>query len=571
MAGGANAAWCRLDPAQNAAANWWKTSILYQIYPRSFQDSNGDGMGDFPGMTSRLGYLRDLGVDAVWITACFDSPNADNGYDVRDYRRIQSAFGTMDDFEKFMAEAKRHDIRVILDMVFNHSSDEHEWFKQSRSSRNNPYRDFYFWRDPVNGGPPNNWPSFFGGSGWEYDKPTGQYYLHHYSIKQPDLNWENSKVRKELCAVLNFWADKGVAGFRFDCIGEISKPLPFRDMTPAELREDGNSLRTSGPRLDEYLKEMRASASGQPDLFFVGEGWGMSRQEIVRATDDRNKELNSAFRFDFQLLDITDGWRKVPWNLQKLKEFNHENQFQDDHHVWPIVFLEDHDFARSVSRFGSDRPEFQDRSAKLLVTMLLSLRGTPLIYQGEEIGMSNFPFTDVSQYDDIGVHNLWKDLVESGKVSAAEYLSNNALTSRDNNRTPMQWDASPHAGFTKAKKPWLAVNPNYTKVNVQAESGEPESVLAFYRKMIRLRKSKSTLIFGSYRDISEEHSGVYAYVRDDASGQAVVVLNFSNEPAGFRLPPDIVLKRKIISNVPGGETALTGTIPLLPWQSAIFE
>jgi len=470
-----------------------------------------------------------------------------------------------------MAEAKRQNIRVILDMVFNHSSDEHEWFRQSRSSRDSPYRDFYFWRDPVNGGPPNNWPSFFGGSGWEYDKTTGQYYLHHYSIKQPDLNWENPKVRKELYKILNFWADKGVSGFRFDCIGEISKPLPFRDMTPAELKEDGNSLRTSGPRLDEYLKEMRASTSGYPDLYFVGEGWGISRQEIVRATDDRNKELNSAFRFDFQLLDITDGWRKVPWSLEKLKEFNQENQFQDDPHVWPVVFLEDHDFARSVSRFGSDRPEFKNRSAKLLATMLLSLRGTPLIYQGEEIGMSNFPFTDVSQYDDIGVHNLWKDLVVTGKVSAADYLSNNAQTSRDNNRTPMQWDASPNAGFTKATKAWLAVNPNYTKLNVQAESGEPDSVLAFYRKMIQLRKAKSVLMFGSYRDISAEHSRVYSYVRTDASGHAVVVLNFSNEAAVFRLPPDIVLKRRIISNVAGTKVALTGPIPLLPWQSIIFE
>jgi oligo-1,6-glucosidase len=571
MAGGANAAWGGLNPAQNTAESWWKTGILYQIYPRSFQDSNGDGIGDFPGMTSRLGYLHDLGIDGVWVTACFDSPNADNGYDVRDYRRIHPDFGTMDDFEQFMAEAKSQNIRVILDMVFNHSSDEHEWFKQSRSSRDNPYRDFYFWRDPVNGGPPNNWPSFFGGSGWEYDKPTGQYYLHHYSIKQPDLNWENPKVRKELYAVLNFWADKGVAGFRFDCIGEISKPLPFRDMTPAELKEDGNSLRTSGPRLDKYLKEMRASTSNHPDLFFVGEGWGMSRQEIVRATDDRNKELNSAFRFDFQLLDITDGWRKVPWSLQKLKEFNQENQFQDDLHVWPIVFLEDHDFARSVSRFGSDRLEFQNRSAKLLATMLLSLRGTPLIYQGEEIGMSNFPFTDVSQYDDIGVHNLWKDLVETGKVSAADYLSNNALTSRDNNRTPMQWDGSPQAGFTKAKKPWLAVNPNYTKVNVQAENREHDSVLAFYRKMVQLRKSKSVLVFGSYREISGEHPSVYSYVRADASGQAIVLLNFSNEAAVFRLPSEIVLKRRIISNVAGAKVALTGTIPLLPWQSMIFE
>ena len=559
-------------PARNeSAAPWWKTGILYQIYPRSFQDSNGDGIGDFKGMISRLGYLKDLGVSAVWINACFDSPNADNGYDVRDYRRIHADFGTMDDFEHFMAAARKLNIRVIFDMVFNHSSDEHEWFKQSRSSRTNPYRDFYFWRDPLNGGPPNNWPSFFGGSGWEYDETTAQYYLHHYSKKQPDLNWENAKVRRELYSVLNFWAGKGVSGFRFDCIGEISKPLPFRNMTPDELKDDGNALRTSGPRLDEYLKEMRAATHAYPELYFVGEGWGMPRQEIIRATDDRNKELNSAFRFDFQLHDIAEGWRKVPWSLQKLREFNAENSFQDNVHVWPFVFLEDHDFARSVSRFGSDRPEFQSRSAKLLATLLFSLRGTPLIYQGEELGMTNFPFTDVSQYDDIGVHNLWRDLVESGQVPAAEYLRDNASTSRDNSRTPMQWDASRNAGFTRADKPWLAVNPNYTEINVQGESREQGSVLSFYRDMIRLRQSSEVLVFGSYRDISGKDPHVYSYVRADSFKQLVVVLNFSNEAVEFHLPSDIVLKRRIISNVPGDQSVSTSPIHILPWQSAIFE
>lgn len=550
---------------------WWKDGILYQIYPRSFQDSSGDGIGDFPGMTSRLGYLEDLGVDGVWITACFDSPNADNGYDVRDYRRIHPDFGTMEDFEHFMAEAKRRHIRVILDMVFNHSSDEHEWFRQSRSSRTNPFRDYYFWRDPVNGKPPNNWPSFFSGSAWEFDKTTGQYYLHHYSTKQPDLNWDNPRVRQELYAVMNFWADKGVSGFRFDCIGEISKPRPLRDMTPAELKDDGMLLRTSGPRLDEYLKEMRAATSGHPDLYFVGEGWGMSRESVVRATDDRNRELDSAFRFEFQLQDITDGWRSVPWSLANLREFNRDNAFADDAHVWPIVFLEDHDFARSVSRFGSKRPEFRDRSAKLLATMLLSLRGTPLIYEGEEIGMTNYPFTEVSQYDDIGVRNLWKDLVETGKVPAAEYLANNALTSRDNSRTPMQWNGSRNAGFSKAAKTWLAVNPNYPAINVQAESGDRNSVLSYYREMIRLRKARGVLVRGSYRDLSGGHPRVYAYERAQGGRQAVVVLNFCDERVDFRLPADVALKGTLISNLADGAPPSGSTMALEPWQAGIYE
>jgi oligo-1,6-glucosidase len=374
-----------------------------------------------------------------------------------------------------------------------------------------------------------------------------------------------------LYAVLNFWADKGVSGFRFDCVGEISKPLPFRDMTPEELKDDGNALRTSGARLDEYLKEMRAATGGHPDLYFVGEGWGMSRAEIVRATDDRDHELSSAFRFDFQLLDTAEGWRKAPWSLPKLKEFNQENSFADNLHVWPIVFLEDHDFARSVSRFGSDQSEFQDRSAKLLAMMLLSLRGTPLIYQGQEIGMSNFPFTDVSQYDDIGVHNLWKELVESGKVPASEYLANNAMTSRDNSRTPMQWDASHDAGFTKSMKPWLAVNPNYSKINVQAESGDKDSVLAFYREMVQLRKSKRALIFGSCRDVSGKHPRLYSYVRTDGPERLLVVLNFSNEPVGFQLPTGIVVRRKLISNVADTPSPSAAGIEMPPWGAAMFE
>jgi oligo-1,6-glucosidase len=559
-----------LSPAVSAEP-WWKAGVLYQIYPRSFQDSNGDGLGDFPGMTSRLHHLRSLGVDAVWITACFDSPNADNGYDVRDYRLISPVFGTMHDFDRFMAEAKKQDIRVILDMVFNHSSDEHVWFKQSRSSRNNPYRDYYFWRDPVNGGPPTNWPSAFGGSAWEFDKTTGQYYLHHYAIKQPDLNWENPKVRQELYAVLNFWAAKGVTGFRFDCAGEISKPLPFRDMTPAELNDNVIDYRTTGARLDEYFKEMRSATSAYPDLYFLGEGWGMPRERIVRAIDDRNKELSSAFRFDFMLQNIQDGWRNLPWSLQRLKDFNRENQFDDDPHVWPIVFIEDHDFSRSVSRFGSTRPEFRERSAKLLATMLLSLRGTPLIYQGEEIGMSNFPFTSVSQYDDIGVYNLYKDLVETGKVSQAEYLANNAITSRDNSRTPMQWDTSPQAGFTASKKPWLAVNPNYPYTNVASEAKKQDSVLSFYQNMIRIRKSNPSLIFGSYHDISGDHPNLYAYERSGNSGTLVVVLNFSDDPTEFPLPAPLKAKRVIVNNVPQSHPTLSSPISLLPWQSLVIE
>jgi oligo-1,6-glucosidase len=553
------------------AIPWWKTAIIYQIYPRSFQDSNGDGIGDFPGMTARLAHLSNIGVDAVFINACFDSPNIDNGYDVRDYRRIHPDFGTMADFQAFVAEARSRKIRIILDMVFNHSSDEHEWFKQSRSSRDNPYRDFYFWRDPVNGGPPTNWPCAYGGSSWTFDETTGQYYLHHYAIKQPDLNWENPRVREELFAILNFWADHGADGFRFDCVGELSKPLPFRDMTPAELDDSVIDYRTSGARLYEYLKDMRAATHAHPNLYFLGEGWGMTRDRVEQAIDDRNAELDSAFRFDFMLSDIKDTWRRLPWSLDTLKAFNADNQFADNPHCWPIVFFEDHDFSRSINRFGSANPAFQVRTAKLLATMLLTLRGTPLIYQGEEIGMTNYPFTSVDQYDDIGVRNLWQDLVVTGKVPAAEYLANVGFVDRDNSRTPMQWDNAPQAGFTTSPKPWLPVNPNYPTVNVAAQIGNNQSTLGYYKTLIKLRRDCPELVFGTYRDVSEAGSRLYCYVRALAGHSMLIMLNFSDNPALYRVPADFAPARLIMTNLPDGAPTPGREIHLAPWQSAIFR
>lgn len=556
-------------PASPVNVPWWKSGIMYTVYPRSFQDSNGDGMGDLPGLTSRLGYLQDLGVTGIWITACFASPNVDNGYDVSDYRAIHPAFGTMRDFDTLVAEGNKRGIHIILDMVFNHSSDEHPWFKESRKSRDNPYRDFYFWRDPVDGKPPTNWPSVYGGSGWEYDGVTGQYYLHHYAVKQPDLNWENAKVREELYAVLNFWADRGASGFRFDCAGEISKPLPLRDLPNGP--EDDLLYRTSGARLHEYFKEMRAATQKHPDLYFVGEGWGMSRQRIVESTDPKNKELDSAFRMDFALDNIGGDWQDLPWSLTKLKEFNAENSFPDAPDVWPVVFIEDHDFARSVSRYGSRRPEFVVRSAKLLTMMVLSLRGTPFVYQGEELGMSDFPFKDITQYDDISVHNDWRDLVEMGKVTPAEYLANIAHVSRDNSRTPMHWDDSSHAGFTSAKTPWLAVNPNYRSINARSEAADPASMLSFFKNMARIRQGSKALMLGTYKDVSEKDSRVYAYVRSKDHEHRAVILNFSDNSAVYQPPQGVVLRIKLLTNVDGKPSRVGKGIQLAPWEAVLLD
>ncbi len=548
------------DPA------WWKDAVAYEIYPRSFQDSNGDGIGDFRGMTERLAYLANLGIDAVWIAACFDSPNADNGYDVRDYRKIMPDFGTMADFDAFLAEAERHGIRVILDMVFNHSSDEHAWFTQSRASRENPYRDYYIWRDGRDGKPPTNWPSVFGGSAWELDPRTNQYYIHTFATKQPDLNWENPALRRELYAILKFWADKGVSGFRFDAIMHASKPAVFVDLTPEELAHPAPN---GGPHLDAYFQEMHREIFAGTSLYAVAEGWGTTRERIIAITDDRRGELSSAFRTDFQLLDLDD-WKKLPWSLDALRAFNADNAFDDNAHVWPVAYLEVHDFPRAVSRFGSANPAYHDRSATLLATMLLSLKGTPFVYQGQEIGMTNYPFTRIEQFADIAAKNGWQDLVLTGKVPADVYLRNVAASSRDNARTPMQWDATAHAGFTSAPKPWLAVNPDYPQINVAGQSADPHSVLAYYREMIALRKRTPLLVHGTYRDITGDRAKLYVYVRGAVASEALcVVLNFSDDAQAFTLPAGLAFGPVVIANLPTQPAPDGRTIALQPWHSAI--
>lgn len=564
-----------LAPAAAAQARgsrkaWWKDVVAYEIYPRSFQDGNGDGIGDFVGMAERVDYLADLGIGAVWVAACFDSPNADNGYDVRDYRRIMPDFGTMADFERFMARAKARGIHVILDMVFNHTSDEHEWFVQSRSARTSPYRDYYIWRDGRDGGPPNNWKAAFGaGSAWQFDATTGQYYLHTFVSKQPDLNWENPKVRAELYDILHFWAAKGVSGFRFDAITSLAKPQAMGDFTPGQHAGQA-SFAEVGPRLDGYLHDMYTHVFAGTGLYGVGEAWGASHDAIIAMTDDRRGEITSAFRFDLQLKDMDD-WRKLPCRLDDMRAFNADNAFSDNPHVWPLVYLEDHDFPRAASRYGSSLPQYSARSAMLLATMMLSLRGTPYIYQGQEIGMTNFPFRRIEDYNDVQARNGWRNEVLSGRVRAADYLRNLAQVSRDNARTPMQWDDTPNAGFTTAAKPWFAVNPNYRQVNVRAESADPDSVLSFYRAMIRLRRQWRCLSDGRYEDISTPGTQVYAYTRRAGGKAAVVVLNFSDTDASFTLPAGLRATRCLIGNMAPPAPVTGGTVALRAWESVIYQ
>ncbi|NHN84495.1 glucohydrolase [Acetobacter musti] len=545
-------------------APWWETAVAYEIYPRSFQDGNGDGIGDFIGMANRVDYLADLGIDAVWVAACFDSPNADNGYDVRDYRKIMPDFGTMDDFDRFLSRATQRGIRVILDMVFNHTSDEHPWFVRSRASRDNPWRDFYHWHDGKNGGPPTNWNAVFGGPAWTLDPATGQYYLHTFAVKQPDVNWENPDLRKELYDILRFWAAKGVSGFRFDAITSIAKPAILSDL-PARLANGYHNFADHGERMHFLLRDMNREVFAGTSLYSVGEAYGVDRRQITAMTAASRHELTSAFRFDL----VLGNKHKTMPAAARLRAFNASNAFDDTPNVWPLVWLEDHDFPRAVSRYGSRRPEYRQRSAKLLLTMLLSLRGTPYIYQGQEIGMENYPFRSIDDYNDISARNGWHEQVESGKITARAYLADLAQNSRDNARTPMQWDTSPHAGFTTASAtPWLAVNPNYKTINAASEKQDKKSVLSYCARMIRIRKTHPRVIHGRYKDVSPESETLYAYERTDRTGTDLIVLNFSDRPAQFFLPRTPA--SLVISNISDTALPRDTTLHLRPWESLIL-
>lgn len=551
---------------QGDKKKWWETAVFYEIYPRSFQDGNGDGIGDFVGIQQRIDYLADLGIDALWIAACFDSPNADNGYDVRDYRKIAADFGSMDDFESFLGCAKKKKIRVILDMVFNHTSDEHVWFVESRKSLNNPYRDFYHWHDGKNGKPPTNWETMFGGSAWTLDAVTGQYYLHSFSSKQPDLNWENPQLRKKLFEILKFWIDKGVSGFRFDAITFIAKPEKLEDISDGATRSKYD-FADHGERLHHYLREMHDEVFSGTDIYSVGEAW-VNRKKIEEITDYHRGELSSAFRFDLTSVIANNPMHKNK-ELETIRLYNKDNAFTDNQSVWPIVYLEDHDFPRSVSRFGSALPEYHEKSAMLLATMMLSLRGTPYIYQGQEIGMENFPFQSIDQLDDVAAHQEWHSEVEQGKITPHDFFTKMTMTSRDNARTPMQWNNSPYEGFTKSSKPWMHVNPNFQKINVMEQKNRKGSILSFYKKLIYIRKKNTSLIYGNYRDISPQAGSVYSYLRDDNRNKFLIALNFSDHPQYFYTKEK--LRELIISNYDMDKGELSHDFVMKPWQSAIFK
>jgi len=544
---------------------WWKEAIVYQIYPRSFMDSNGDGIGDLPGITSKLDYLHNLGVNVIWLSPHFDSPNADNGYDIRDYRKVMTEFGTMHDFDVMLAGIKQRHMKLVIDLVVNHTSDEHRWFVESRKAKTNPYRDYYIWRPGKNGGPPNNYPSFFSGSAWKFDPATNEYYLHYFAEKQPDLNWDNPKVRTEVYDLMRFWLDKGVDGFRMDVVPFISKDQRFPDLTPVQLQRPEYTY-TQGPHMHEYLHEMNRQVLSKYDVMTVGEAFGVSLDQTPSLVDDRRGELNMVFNFDAVRLNRNGAqWRD--WTLPELKAI-YTRQYQAfDAHSWNTIFLSNHDNPRVVSAFGDDSPA----SAKVLATLVLTQRGTAFIYQGDELGMTNYPFKSIADFDDIEARNGYKAQVETGKVTTAAYLANLLKVSRDNSRTPMQWDASKNGGFTTAPKAWLAVNPNYAQINAAEELRDPDSVYHYFERLIEFRKRTPALVYGDYLDLDPTHPSVFAYTRSQGPEQYLIVLNFSKKPVHYELPHRAKAGRLMLSNQSGGSEEQTSTLNLRPWEARIYQ
>ncbi|MEO0777914.1 MAG: alpha-glucosidase [Bacteroidota bacterium] len=514
---------------------WWKESVIYQIYPRSFNDSNGDGVGDLRGIIEKLDYLQELGIDIVWLSPIYQSPNDDNGYDISDYYGIMDEFGTMADFDELLAGIHQRGMKLLMDLVVNHSSDEHAWFEASRQSKDNPYRDYYFWRPGKNGGPPNNWQSFFGGSAWRYDPLTEEYFLHLFTKKQPDLNWENPRVRQDIYRMMRFWLDKGVDGFRMDVIPLISKRLDFADVDHDDFGRIVEEVYANGPRVHEFLQEMHEEVLRHYDIMTVGEGPGIGTVEAPLYVGEGRRELNMIFHFGHMFIDMGKGGRLdvVPFDLVAFKRIFTDWHHAMGEHSWINVYLDNHDFSRMVSRFGNDG-KYRVASAKLLALLLLTMRGTPCIYQGSEIGMTNVAFPSLDDYRDVEIRNaIDKCRAEGGDEEALLRAIQHA--GRDNARTPIQWDASPQAGFTTAPEPWIKVNPNYPEINAAAVVADPNSIYYTYRDLLALRKQHPTLIYGDYRIVAAEHPQLFAYYRFAEAGEYFVALHFG-EAAALNFP-----------------------------------
>lgn len=551
---------------------WWKEAVVYQIYPKSFKDSNGDGIGDLRGIIEKLDYIKELGANVIWLCPIYKSPNDDNGYDISDYRNIMDELGSMEDFDELLKEMHERDIKLVMDLVVNHSSDEHKWFVESRKSKDNLYRDYYIWRKGKNRNPPNNWGSFFSGSAWKYDETTGEYYLHLFSKKQPDLNWENESLRNQVYDMMRFWFDKGIDGFRMDVINLISKISGFPDGFKGEddLYGNGFPLFANGPRIHEYLQEMNKKVLCKYDIMTVGETPGIDPENAKLYVNSDRNELNMLFQFE--LMDIDSGkdkWDLKPWKLTTFKNIMYKWYEALKEKGWNSLFLNNHDQPRLVSRFGNDK-EYRVESAKMLATFLHTWQGTPYIYQGEEIGMTNVQFEDLSEYRDIEIINMYKEKSAQG-VPKESLMKCIYAKGRDNARTPMQWDASKNAGFTSGE-PWIKVNPNYKDINVESAVEDKNSVFYYYQKLIKLRKENDILVYGDINIMYKDNENIFAYLRKLNDERLLVVLNFFEKGIEFKLSEDIDYKEAqlLISNYQVDNSNLR-SIMLRPYEARVYK
>ena len=534
----------------NMKHTWWKESVIYQIYPRSFMDSNGDGIGDLKGITSRLDYLKELGIDVIWLSPVYQSPNDDNGYDISDYQAIMEEFGTMEDFDEMLAEAHKRGIRIVMDLVVNHTSDEHRWFVESRKKEDNPYRDYYIWREGKDGNqPPNNWGGSFGGSAWQYDEERGMYYLHLFSKKQPDLNWDNPAVRKEVFDMMTWWCEKGIDGFRMDVISMISKTKEMPDGEVHDLYGDPGPYCVNGPNIHTYLREMNEKVLSRYDLITVGETPGVTPELAKLYAGEDTHELNMVFQFDHVGGNGKYGkWTDEKVSLTFLKGILSKWQTELYGTAWNSLYWDNHDQPRAVSRFGNDSPKYREASAKMLATCLHMMQGTPYIYQGEELGMTNYPFQTPADFRDIESINAYKEWCESGLVSHELFWPCITNISRDNARTPVQWDDSENAGFTTGT-PWIQVNPNYKEINAKAEVADPNSVFHYYRKLIALRKKYPVVVYGKYELLLPEDEELFVYTRTCEDEKLLVVCSFTEQERTIELPEEFIGAECIISNM----------------------
>lgn len=540
--------------------NWWKESVVYQVYPRSFKDTNGDGIGDLKGITEKLDYLKELGIDVIWLSPVYKSPNDDNGYDISDYEDIMDDFGTMEDMEELLKEGNKRGIKILMDLVVNHTSDEHKWFIESKKSKDNPYRDYYVWSDPVNGKEPNDLTSAFGGSAWQYDEESGQYYLHLFSKKQPDLNWENEEVRNKVYDMMNFWIDKGIGGFRMDVIELIGK-IPNEKIT------------SNGPKLHEYIKEMNKKTFGGKDLLTVGETWGATMETAKQYSNPDDSELSMIFQFEHIMLDQQpdkEKWDLKPLDLLDLKTALSRWQIGLEGTGWNSLFWDNHDLPRIVSRWGNDK-EYRIESAKMLATLLHGMKGTPYIYQGEELGMTNVRFENLDEYNDIESLNMYKERKEKG-YSHEEIMESIYAKGRDNARTPMHWDDSENAGFTIGE-PWIKVNPNYKEINAASQVNDENSIFNYYKKLIKIRKENPVVVHGIYDLILEDNKEIFAYTRTLENEQLLVMCNFTGNNTVFNCKEPIEFKEMelLISNYDVDNDAEINNIELKPYESRIYK